>query len=60
MVQKLNADINEILLRPDVRERLLSLGAEAAGNSSVEFDRYFRSEIERWGRIVKASGARVE
>jgi tripartite-type tricarboxylate transporter receptor subunit TctC len=60
IVRKLNADINEVLRQPDVRERLLSLGAEPSGQTIEAFDAFARAEVDRWAKAVKASGASIE
>lgn len=38
----------------------LAQGAEPVGNVSEEFRLYIRNEIEKWGRVIRESGARVE
>ena len=45
---------------PEVRERLASLGAEPIGNSAEEFSAQLRSDLERWGKVVKAAGIQPE
>lgn len=60
IVRKLNADINEVLRLPDVRERLLALGAEPSGGTMEAFDALARAEVDRWAKAVKASGASIE
>jgi len=54
------AEIDRILKMPDIREKLLAQGFEMGGGSPEQFDKFLNSEIDRWGRIVKASGARVD
>jgi len=60
IVQKLNREVNEILKMPDVRDRLLSLGAEPIGGSSEEYTRYVESEIKKWGEVVKTAGISID
>jgi tripartite-type tricarboxylate transporter receptor subunit TctC len=60
IVRQINADINEVLRQPDVRERLLALGAEPAGGTIEAFDAFTRAEVDRWAKAVKASGASIE
>ena len=60
IVDKLNAEVNAILALPDVRERFVSLGAEASPRTVEAFDAYLRSEIAKWGKTVRDSGAKVD
>lgn len=60
IVAKLNREIARILQLPDVRERLLGLGAEPVGNSSAEFADYLRSETARFAKLVKELGMAPE
>jgi tripartite-type tricarboxylate transporter receptor subunit TctC len=48
------------LAMPDVREKMAAQGAEPVGNSPEEFRAYIKSEIEKWGRVIRESGAKVE
>lgn len=56
----LNAEVRRAVLRNDVQDRLGTQGAEPSPMTLEEFARYVRSEVERWGVVVKASGARVD
>jgi tripartite-type tricarboxylate transporter receptor subunit TctC len=58
IVDKLNADIRQVLDQPDVRERLA--GYELAGTTPEQFGEFLKSEVARWNRVVKASGAQVD
>jgi tripartite-type tricarboxylate transporter receptor subunit TctC len=60
IVSRLSGEIAKIVKLPDVRERLSGLGAEPVGNSPDEFAAYCRSELAKWAKIVKASGATVD
>ncbi len=60
IVDKLAAETAAIIALPDVRERLLALGAEPAANTPDEFGAYIKSEIAKWGKVIKESGAKVE
>lgn len=60
IVAKLSAEIAEITRMPEVRERFLALGAEPIGNTAEEFSAFNKSELVKWARIVKQSGARVD
>jgi tripartite-type tricarboxylate transporter receptor subunit TctC len=59
-VAKLNAEIRRILTLPDVKERLAAQGAETLTSTPQEFGRFIKSETEKWAKVVKFSGARVD
>jgi tripartite-type tricarboxylate transporter receptor subunit TctC len=56
VVQTLNAEINSALRQPDVRERLASLGFESHAMTASELSSYVKSEVEKWGKVIKATG----
>ncbi|RCW70440.1 Bug family tripartite tricarboxylate transporter substrate binding protein [Pseudorhodoferax soli] len=60
IVDRVSQEIAQIVRQPAVRERLAALGAEPVGNTPQEFAAYTRSELAKWERIVKASGATVD
>ena len=60
IVQKLNDGINAALRMPDVRERLESLTFEPIGGSPQQFADYVRSEVVKWGNVVRQTGAKVD
>ena len=59
-VARLNSEINKILQMPDVRERFRNGGVEPVGGTPEKFGEHLRSEIIKWGKVVKESGAKVE
>jgi tripartite-type tricarboxylate transporter receptor subunit TctC len=60
VLDKLNAEMVKILGQPDVRERLNTLAFTPVGGSRAEFAEYIKSEIAKWGKAVKESGAKVD
>ena len=60
IVMKLNAEIRRALTDPGVLERFRTLGAEPTPSSPEEFRELSRLETEKWARVIKASGARVD
>ena len=60
IVEKLSLEISHITRLPEIREKFLSLGAEPVGNTAEEFAAFNKSELAKWARIVKQSGASVD
>jgi len=60
IIARLNVEIAAAVKSPDVRERLLADGAEPVGNSPEAFARYLRDEIEKWAKVVRATGLRID
>ena len=51
---------NDRLNLPETKERFIALGAEPVGNKPEEFAAYLKSEIAKWGKVVRESGAKVD
>jgi len=60
IVQKLAADLVEVMLMPDVQQKMQDMGSQLAPSSPAEFRRFVEDEIAKWGEAVKASGASVD
>jgi tripartite-type tricarboxylate transporter receptor subunit TctC len=60
IVDKLNAEINKAVSRPDVKEAWDKQGAVPLVMTPAEFDAYLRKDIEKWAHVVKVSGAKAE
>ena len=60
IVDKLQAEVKKILAAPDVGKRLAESGLDAVGSSADELAAYQRTEIAKWAKVVKDSGAKVE
>jgi len=60
IVAKLSQEIARALRLPDVSERLLVQGMEPTSSTPEAFSAYIRSEITKWAKVVKASGAKAE
>jgi tripartite-type tricarboxylate transporter receptor subunit TctC len=60
IVSKLHAESARILALPDVRNRMVSEGAEFVVDTPEQFTAFLRSEIDKWGKAVRASGAKAE
>ncbi|WP_231697939.1 tripartite tricarboxylate transporter substrate binding protein [Ottowia caeni] len=60
VVEKVNAAIRKVLSSPELQQQLAERGAQAAPNSPQELRAFVTSEVDRWGRAVKRSGASVD
>jgi tripartite-type tricarboxylate transporter receptor subunit TctC len=60
IIVKLNAAVVRALNSPDVIARLDAIGQSSAPSTPEEFAAQIRTDFERWGKVVKASGAKVD
>jgi tripartite-type tricarboxylate transporter receptor subunit TctC len=60
IVDRINADINDVLRQPEMLARLVDFSAEAVGGTPEDTAKYMREEIERWGAVIKTAGVKLE
>jgi tripartite-type tricarboxylate transporter receptor subunit TctC len=60
IIAKLHNELRKALQLPDVRERITFDGAEVIAGSSGEFGEYIKSELNRFGKIIRATGAQPQ
>ena len=60
IVTRLNKDLNAGLGSRELRDRLASQGADVVGGTPEEFAKVIRSDLAKWARVVKESGAKVD
>jgi len=60
IVNRLHDGIVRALAQPDVKERLAAMGAEPVGDTPEQFGAFVKSEIAKYAKVVKDSGARVD
>ena len=60
IVDKINADINEALHQADMLPHLADWSGEAIGGTPAAAAAYMRGEVERWNKVIKAAGVKLE
>lgn len=59
-VMRLNAEINKALNAPTIREKTLSVGSVLVGGTPEQFATLIRSEIDKWGKIIRMLGMKAD
>jgi tripartite-type tricarboxylate transporter receptor subunit TctC len=60
IVDRLNSELLKIARTPEVREKLNAAGAEPAALATEEFAAFVKSEVEKWAKVVAATGMTVD
>ena len=60
IVERLHAEIVRALKAPDLRDRLLGLGADPVGNTPEQYTAFMQNEIAKWDKVIKAAGIKGE
>jgi tripartite-type tricarboxylate transporter receptor subunit TctC len=60
IANKLSAAVAEVLKQPDVAARLVEMSMAATGSTPAELAAFMQQERERWGNVIRASGAKAE
>ncbi|HVL56245.1 MAG TPA: tripartite tricarboxylate transporter substrate binding protein [Burkholderiaceae bacterium] len=60
IIDKIATDMRRALSAPDTKERLTTIGVEIRGSTPEELGSFVRSELDKWARIVKISGAKLD
>ena len=60
IIERLNREANKALSSVPIRRRLTDQGIEPAGGTPGQFAEFMRTELVKWGKIVKESGARID
>ena len=60
VIVRLNREMITVLAMPDFREQLMTAGADPAPNTPEEFAALITSEIAKWAKVIKLSGAKAE
>jgi tripartite-type tricarboxylate transporter receptor subunit TctC len=60
IVMRLNTAVTKVLAMPDVKDFLFNQGLDPAPGTPEQFGAYIKSEMTKWAKVVKASGARAD
>jgi tripartite-type tricarboxylate transporter receptor subunit TctC len=60
IVRRLNAEIMKMLQDPDAKVRLARESADPLGSTPEEYGTYLKSELERWTRVIKTAGVKLD
>jgi tripartite-type tricarboxylate transporter receptor subunit TctC len=60
IIEKLSADANKVLQDPEVKERMLALGAEPSGDTPSEFAAFIRADQAKWSKLMRERGIVAE
>jgi tripartite-type tricarboxylate transporter receptor subunit TctC len=60
IIDKLSAEVDRILKKPEVAERFAKLGATPVGGTPRQLGDFIAAETRKWQQVVKASGAKVD
>ena len=56
ILARLNAEVNRMVAKPAIKDKLVGLGAEPLGSTAPEADRYIKAEQEKWGKVIREAG----
>jgi tripartite-type tricarboxylate transporter receptor subunit TctC len=60
VIEKIASDVKRLITTSEMRERFTALGVEAEGTSPSEFKQYFRNDVEKWRKVVRAAGVSAD
>ena len=60
ILAKVHSDVLKLLQSPQVAERFAAQGLEVRPSTPEEFSAYVKSELAKWGRVVKVAGLQVQ
>jgi tripartite-type tricarboxylate transporter receptor subunit TctC len=60
LVERLHKDVAAVVKSPEIRKQLSAVGIESVGGTPDQLAKYLRSEIVKWGKVAKASGAKAD
>ncbi len=60
VVARLHDEIAKAIAQPELKQRMIAAGLEPLGNPPDEFAAYFRAEVAKWAKVIRAAGVRLD
>lgn len=60
IVNRLSQEIQRCMQRPDIKEKFLNVGVESVGTTPERFAAILKTEMAKWGKLIKDAGIRIE
>jgi tripartite-type tricarboxylate transporter receptor subunit TctC len=60
IIARLNSDVVRALQTQDIKERFFKMGSTASPSTSAEFDALVKRDYEKWARVIKTAGIKLE
>ncbi|MGZ8265346.1 MAG: tripartite tricarboxylate transporter substrate-binding protein, partial [Burkholderiales bacterium] len=58
VIERLNREVSAIVKSPEIRKQLSAVGIDPVGGTPDALAKYLRSELVKWGKVAKTSGAK--
>jgi tripartite-type tricarboxylate transporter receptor subunit TctC len=60
LTNRISSAVGEVMKQPDVTKRLSDMSMVSTGSTSAEFAKFISTEAERWGNVIRVSGAKAQ
>jgi tripartite-type tricarboxylate transporter receptor subunit TctC len=60
VIDRLNAEVRKVLSKPEIKEAWRKQGAETMDMNPEQFEQFLRADIEKWAKVVKSAGIKVD
>ena len=60
VINRISTEVQRILAQPDIRERIAGQGFDVIASTPEQFAAQIRFEVEKWGKVIRSAGIRVD